>query len=274
MPEEDSEEHDTGVWTDQEMDSEQIRVLHKRFDANNDGKVSLNEILDFSKQARKDINAKRSKDEFSLMDENKDGKISVDEMTAFSFGAPLPDEVEMPAPSGAEAEEEKRIEKLKAVEKLKFKAADKDGDGFLTEDEALGVLYPEHHDEVLHVQTHHELKDRDKDGDGMLTYDEFWETDSEEPVDADSPETDLIKQQKEEFKMLDVDGSGKIDIEEYKKWQSGDFQITDAMKHLMVLADEDNDGYVTAAELDDARPSIANTMATGEFMQYLEHYEL
>jgi len=145
-------------------------------------------------------------------------------------------------------------------------------------------LYPEHHDEVLHVQTHHELKDRDKDGDGMLTYDEFWETDSEDskmleqdgriPVDADGPETDLIKQQKEEFKMLDVDGSGKIDIEEYKKWQSGDFQITDAMKHLMVLADEDNDGYVTAAELDDARPSIANTMATGEFMQYLEHYEL
>merc|ERR1719486_1725825 len=198
MPEEDSEEEDTGVWTDQEMDSEQIRVLHKRFDANNDGKVSLNEILDFSKQARKDINAKRSKDEFSLMDENKDGKISVDEMTAFSFGAPMPDDVEMPAPSGAEAE-----------------------------DEALGVLYPEHHDEVLHVQTHHELKDRDKDGDGMLTYDEFWETDSEDskmleqdgriPVDADSPETDLIKQQKEEFKMLDVDGSGKIDIEEYKK---------------------------------------------------------
>lgn len=259
-----------GVWTDQEMTGEQIRVLHRRFDTNNDGKVSLNEILDFSKKARKDIKKKSVKDDLAQMDENNDGKISVDELIGYLFGEPIPEGVEMPSPSSEEAEEERRTESLKAVEREKFKLADKDGDGFLAEDELLGVLNPDMHDGVLHVQTVWEIKDRDKDGDGMLSFGEFWEEDENSKDES----SEITKQQTEDFKNVDLDGNGKVDIEEYKKWHNGDYHTSDAFRHLMELADENRDGHLTADELDEARPSIANTQATSEIMQWLEHYEL
>jgi Ca2+-binding EF-hand superfamily protein len=259
------EEDDTQIKRGEKVSGEQIRVLHRRFDANSDGKVSLDEIMAFSEKARKDMNEKRSwlffDEEFDLMDFDKDGQITKNEFVQMSIGQPVSDDNLLPPP---EAEEEKKLEELKTVEGEKFKAADKDGDGYLTRDEARVALNPALDDGLMHLQTIQYLKERDTDGDGMLTYDEFW----------DSHDPDNLEQQKEDFKILDSDANGKIDVEEYKKWHTGDSHVPDAMRNLMGIADADSDGHLTAAELNKVRPSLANHKATLKFVQWMEHYEL
>merc|ERR1719487_1178789 len=116
---------------------------------------------------------------FENMDANKDGKISLEELLESNFGVPFP-EGEAPTPDAEQAAEDERIKKEKELEKEKFKLADKNGDGFLDKDELPAAFYPETHDGVLALTAAAALKSKDKDGDGELTPTEFWQNEGDD----------------------------------------------------------------------------------------------
>merc|ERR1712029_726564 len=99
---------------------------------------------------------------------------------------------------------------------------------------------------VLEVTAKATLNKKDTDKDGLLTPKEFvWDDPAE---GEDLPE--ISEDDQEEFLELDKDGSGKLDIEELKAWESGRFHTEESIKKLFEIADTDRDMHITAEELD------------------------
>jgi len=223
--------------------------------------------MKFNTEARSSIATKETASLFDGMDNDKDGKISMDELIEGTFGAPLPDEVELPASKDPEQiEEDAKNARDKVREEKKFHAADKNHDGFLDKDELVHVFYPETHPDVMSVSSAEELKHKDKNGDGELSPEEFWER-SEEGEDED-----ILKEQKADFEKLDTDKNGKLNLAELTRWESGQHHFEDAMTGLFEIADEDSDKHLTAQELDTARPVLANSPAISHFVEWHQHY--
>merc|ERR1712003_339569 len=112
------------------------------------------------------------------------------------------------------------------------------------------------------------LKQKDLDGDAMLTSKEFWEGDA-----VDGEDLSISEEEDKDFKSLDTDGNGKLDINELKAWESGRYHTSEAMKKLFDLADKNSDMHVTADELDAAREQIAGSDAQYHLMEWAEHNE-
>ena len=66
------------------------------------------------------------------------------------------------------------LEKTRALEKAKFKAADADGDDLLNLQEMASLFYLETSPAVLDVVVRDTLKLKDKNKDGVLNVKEFW----------------------------------------------------------------------------------------------------
>mmetsp|Transcript_131760 Transcript_131760/g.262926 ORF Transcript_131760/g.262926 Transcript_131760/m.262926 type:complete len:286 (-) Transcript_131760:293-1150(-) len=237
---------------------EQLQKMHSKMDADNNGKVSLNELLEFSHATRKHIAAKDIKTVFDEMDSDKDGKISLVELF---------NDIDKMAEHDDKGEHDDKDEasRRKAVEEEKFKAADADGDGFLSKVELPALFYPELHEGVLQIAAQSTLAEKDKDKDGLLTEKEFWE---------DHVEGELVGEATTDFRKLDKDGSGTLDLEELKAWESGHFHTTEALQKLVEAADKDHDLHLTSDEMAAAHSTIAGSDAHYHFMEWAEHHEL
>ncbi|CAE8586498.1 unnamed protein product [Polarella glacialis] len=240
------------------LTQDQFNKMHGLVDSNKDGKISLEELLKFSEATRKVIAGKDIMNVIEELDTNKDGQLSIQEIMAT-------DDVE------GEGDEDQKLEAANRVddEKRRFQIADVNRDGQLDQQELPALFYPETSDEMLNVVAESSLKSKDKDGDGLLTLMEFWEGDV-----AGSEDNTVADEEQAEFKALDKDGSGKLDVEELKAWESGRHHTEDAMRQLIRHTDKDGDAHITAAELGDARESISGTDAAYHFLEWAEHHEL
>merc|ERR1719333_1048455 len=118
------------------------------------------------------------------------------------------------------------------------------------------------------------LRQKDGDGDGVLSPKEFWRggVPADDALDQEAEELLVTDDEKEEFRKLDADHSGKLDVQELKAFESGRFQTEEAMKLLFELADADKDMHVTAEELGAAREQIADSEAHDPLVEWVEHY--
>lgn len=229
------------------LTSEQLTHIHSKMDADTDGKVTLAEAVHWAGSTN-DAGLRRDERliaEKSFLDENDqdgDGKISLAEF--------LPHEDE---------EQHAQEDGFRDDSEARFKAADRNADGFLQADEIKFVLHPELHDEVITLVTAATLKGMDSDSSGQLSLSEFNPTDepSLRPV----------------FAQLDKDGDGMLNVQELKKFESGLFNLESDMNSLFVAADVDNDGHLTAKELHDARPKLLDLEAHHHFENWV-HSEL
>mmetsp|Transcript_19454 Transcript_19454/g.61199 ORF Transcript_19454/g.61199 Transcript_19454/m.61199 type:complete len:236 (-) Transcript_19454:97-804(-) len=235
-----------------------MQGMHSKMDVNNDGKVSMAEVLRFSAEMRKQIAQKDVRTVLEEMDGDKDGKLSLPELLK-----------DMDQWGEGGEEEKKEAEGRKELEKQKFKAADANGDGLIEEKELPALFYPETHEGVLEITAKFALAQKDTNGDGMLTMKEFWEGDQ-----VEGEELSVSDEEKADFANLDKDGNKMLDVEELKVWESGHFHTEEAMKKLFDLADKDSDMHVTAEELGAAREQIAGSDAQYHLMEWAEHSEL
>merc|ERR1711920_694489 len=112
--------------------AEQLTKLHAKLDANGDGKVALKEIFDYASaadetKARADIDILLKE-----VDTSKDGKLSLEEHL-----------IDFASMKAENAEDAADLEREKALESEKFKAADLNGDHLLDKSELPALLYPE-----------------------------------------------------------------------------------------------------------------------------------
>lgn len=259
--EEDVETTDEAVSGDEgEMEpltSEQMLALHGHIDADKDGKLTLPEVVSYSRFMRQ-INAK--KDSLSVvdtLDHDKDGKVSLTEVLK-----------EMDSNIGEEGAHDKaEEERQKEMETARFKAADKNGDGLLDSEELPALFHPES-DAVLEITVAATLKSKDTDGNGELSPAEFWIAEGSDDEDH-SPDA-----KKADFAKLDLDKNGMLNLHELKAWDAGHFHDEEVMVRFFELADGDKDGMVTAAELEAIRELVAEEGAQDHLKEWVAHNEL
>lgn len=234
------------------LTSEQMRALHKKIDANGNGKVSLAEVTDFAQTIRRSMAEVELKDVLAVKDNDKDGKLSFTEF--------LGDPGKVP-----EREQNEKV--------IEFKSLDLNSDKYLDHDELASLFHHHTNDKVETTLTNVAMKDKDKNKDGVLSLEEFYahlQTEDEEEAPVEITEED-----KDIFNKLDIDGSKTLTLKELKAWESGSFQTEEAMKKLMEAADKDKDNSVTADEMDAARHDIANDIdydAQMHLTQWVDHH--
>jgi len=239
---------------------EQMKALSVKMDKNGDGKLSMQEIIDFWKVTRKAIAIAGIGEQLEEMDVNKDGKVSLEEFSK-------PDEN---PPEGASDAAEKVTEAaLAELEKEKFAVADVDKDGFLDEHELPHAVHPEIHDGLLTMMATNTLKSKDTNKDGELDAKEFWDVTEESPMEAEE-----WKEHQADFDKVDTDKSGKLSIKELLEWEGGTFHTRNAMEELFSIADDDKDGHLTADEIGAHAPDLSDSEATMHFSEWAEHHEL
>lgn len=236
----------------------QMHSVHKGIDANKDGKISMSEVMEFAAAMRKKVALNDVRNVMDEMDSNKDGKLDLKELL---------DDMEQWG-ENEEGSEEKDA-RLK-METQKFKLADADGNGYLTQQELPALFYPETHDGVLTVTAEATMKVKDKNGDGKLTLQEFWEGDTA----SEGESLPISDEEVADFAKLDINSDQLLDLDELKPWEAGTFHTQEAVKKLFSIADVDGDSLVSQKELGDAREKIATTDAQYHLMEWTEHIEL
>ncbi|XP_022338893.1 calumenin-B-like isoform X2 [Crassostrea virginica] len=131
----------------------------------------------------------------------------------------------------------------------RWKAADKDNDGFLSKEEFADFLHPEEAEHMRDIVVKETMEDIDKDKDGFISLEEYigdmWPDKNEE-------EPEWVKTERETFKTLrDKNGDGKMDLEEVKNWIiPPDYDHTEAeTRHLIHESDSDKDGKLSKDEI-------------------------
>jgi Ca2+-binding EF-hand superfamily protein len=232
------------------MDRSQIAAIHGKADANNDGKISISEVLTFAEQMQHGI-AKKAMDEvLQALDTDENGKLSLSEFRSSN---------EHPTATSPEHNYDQDLEVAT------FNAADTDGDGELNLGEMPGFFYPETNEAVLDVIVKEVLR-KDANGDGVLSASEFWQREEKE----------LSASNKKDFAQFDSDHSGGLSTAEIREWESGRFHMRESMQDLFDIADKDGDKHVTADELHAAQAGghLEDSDADYHMKTWVEHFDL
>lgn len=248
---EEEEDEKESAPEEDEFTAEQFEKLHAMMDADKNSKVSLDEILKFSNEQMTLAADKKGKDLIQELDKDKDGKVSAEEY--------LKDLTE-----AAKTMDADKIAIQRAEEEGKFSEVDENSDGMLTEQELIASVHPKN--TVKSTMDKH-----DKDGDEQLTMKEFLEEDDEDGEEKEARTFD--EDEVSMFKTLDKDGNGKLNMKELLVWESGHFQVEEAMVDLMKVADADNDKHVTMDEIIAAQEKDESN-ANFHFMDWIKHHEL
>jgi len=237
------------------LTDEHLQALHSKMDLDGSGGVSVDEALQYSDQMQKHFASQEAMNQLKDLDANKDGGVSLEEM--------LKDLEQWHEGDKGE----KGMVSQRSHQEEKFAHADNDKNGALDEQELSGFFNPEMHAGVLDVTAKETMYHRDVDKDGLLTPEEFWEGHGDQQA-AISPDEEA------DFKKLDKDNSGTLDLAELRAWESGQFHTREAFEKLMEIADKDHDGHTTSEELVAARSTLLGTDAYYRLLQWSEHHEL
>lgn len=217
------------------LSTEQLQELHKKMDANSNGKVSLSEVTDFAHQMRRAVAKLELDDVMKEKDKNKDNKLDFQEF------------LEDPG---------KHSEDRQAEMQTEFRELDVDGDKFLDHDELASLYHHHANEKVEHTLSKVAFADKDTNKDGKISLAEFYvhlqqegEDDDKEAISADD---------KDVFNKLDMDSSGSLTLNELTAWETGAYQAEDAVRKLFKLADKDKDSSITFAELDNAKQELSD----------------
>lgn len=224
------------------LSEEQIKAVFQKVDKDGDGKVTEADLRVFALAMRLKTAKNYHEEAFADFDRDKDGKVSLKEATMDTV---------ITEEGGEEV-----VGDHGGYTTVMFEAADKDGDGFLTKEEARGFTNIEHDPAVEAAVAKFEMKRNDKSGDGKLSYEEFLNMHGVEDVEEEvSDEIDqemkdqAKKERKDSFTFLDRNTDGFLDVEEMREYESGRHWEEQGLALLAGHADEDGDGSITLQEL-------------------------
>jgi len=246
---------------DGELNEEDLKGVHSKIDKNGDGKISLAEVLDYSHSMQKAMAAKQVAEYLDMMDKNQDGKVSLKEFVDPS------DESQEDAMEGLSDKEKEVERKSRELEVGKFKIADKNGDGFLDAAELPTAISPEMAEETLGLIGEHTLDRLDANKDGELDFKEF----ASEGTAGEALDKDAESELDQQFKKLDLDGNGKLNLKEVTRWESGDFQVTHAMDEFFTNADANKDDQLSLAEVNNNLKTLQMSDAGSHFSEWIQH---
>lgn len=220
------------------MTSSELAAIHKKIDANNDGNVTMAEIVSYAQLMRRVVATKELNTVIDSHDLNSDRKLDLNEFVGQLHKF---------------ATEKEGYDKMKDDKVAQFDELDKNKDGLVDADELPAMFHHNTNEKVETMLASMALRQKDSDGDGVLTPNEFWSHMYNEDHFKDGQ---ITANEQDEFNKLDIDGSGSLNVDEVRAWESGDYHTELAMKELFHVVDKDKDSKLSAKELLDARERI------------------
>jgi len=255
---------------DPTQDPRTMEAIHKKMDSNGDGRLSLNEVFEFSRLTLKHMAAESSGGSMEQYDTNKDGKVTWKEVTRSVFE-------DKPDTSGSGLDDEGKQWYMEQERKLKqhwqdrFEAADQDKDGKLDSKEIEYLHSPKESlpPHVLKALVMASVKHNDRNVDGKLDSKEYFSFMQSSEHEHEEVTEEITEKA---FAGLDVDGDGKLSVEELYRQESGEFDMTSAFKALFADADTDKDSLLSLDEFHKHMPLMTETPAASYIAKWMHHY--
>jgi len=242
---------DMGEGFDSSFTDEQVRALHGKMDIDGDGKLSFEETMTLIKIIEHAQAIKEAGMILESLDTSKDGKLSLEEHLAeFQDVAPV--------------DEDMAPEARKKAEAAKFESADRNKDGLLDKDE-FAVWSPQVHEETFAVWSKHQFQMKDKDSDGKLSVAEMWNA-------GGRPDNKIHEEEIEDFKKMESNGDGHLDMHEFKDYKSGVFNSKTTVQSMFEVADADKDGFLTADEMVNSNKQLFESDAQFHLREWATHH--
>lgn len=254
-----------------EQSKTRLAKLVPKIDKDGDGEITEEELknhIRFMQERYVTNDVLRTWKQYEF-DDLKDGKLL---WTAYR------ERVYGPADGEVEPEYAKMIDR----DEKRWKEADADSDGLISQKEYECFMHPEDCEHMKNTVVMETTLDIDKDGDGFVTMAEYI-SDMYRPDDyPDLPkgqEPDWVASEREMFKEhRDKDGDGKLDFDEMKAWITPDgFDHAEAeAHHLIHMADDDKDNKLSLDEILAHHDIFVGSQATdyGEQLQKHDPSEL
>lgn len=220
---EDDQDEEEQLSDEGEGHVERLKRVGTLADANNDTRLSAQELRQFAEGLRERKRWEHTDAALSNLDADGDGTISQDELSARLKA--------VGGNSGIASEE--------GIEARRFAAADQDADGVLNRDEFHSFAHPELGGEVLRVEAAYQFERFDQDKNRRISFEEF-KREAGAETDEDFSEDSV----REDFDIHDADGSGTLDLHEFERLIEGHKLLTQSIEKAIGAADMDGDGHI------------------------------
>lgn len=240
-----------------EESKERLGVIVDKIDANGDGEVSEQELIDWIKKAQSKYLEEEVQRQWEAQapaaSQDKD-HISWDDYQQTTYGF-VGDAADGEAES---ADYKKMIDR----DRRRWDAADQDKDGKLTRLEFSTFLHPEEAEHMRDIVVTETIEDIDADGDGKISVEEYI---GDMYDDTEGEEPEWVQHERETFKSVrDTNGDGYLDFEEVKAWimpDDYDHSVSES-QHLIHEADVNRDGVLSRQEILDKYDLFVGSQAT------------
>ncbi|XP_062592134.1 calumenin-B-like isoform X1 [Saccostrea cucullata] len=236
-----------------EESKERLGIIVGKIDKDGDGKITEQELKDWIQYVQK---------RYIITDTDrmwKDHDVEADKLSWASYKKRTYGSEDDPTDEDSSTFSYKdMIER----DERRWKAADKDGDGFLNKEEFADFLHPEEAEHMRDIVVKETMEDIDKDKDGFISLEEYiadiYDEEDDDPDTVQDEENlhagtpDWVQSEKDQFvNHRDKNMDGKLDAEEVKAWvipEDYDHSSAEAL-HLVNACDDDKDGKLSKDEI-------------------------
>jgi len=238
-----------------------LRTLAASHDNNKNGLIEENELHEWIMSSFAIVDHEEATERLAEDDKNNDGKVTLAEILEKQYGYSEEDieRFEKDVKADEDDEDAAEVHANIRAEMSKFKDADQDKDGMLNQDEYMAFYLPQNFAYMSEGEVDRVMSIVDSDKDGSVSLKEFLIHDSAE----DSVEEQRAVEETQ-FKDLDKDGDGKLSSEEMKPWVLTDNEsiAKEEVEHLLQEADKDGDKKLSIDEIIKAADEFATSSAT------------
>lgn len=168
-----------------------------------------------------------------------------------------------------------RTKKDPIRDERRWKHADANGDGLLTQQEFYHFIHPEESLVMKDLVVQETLDEIDTNKDGLIDLNEYVK-DMWTPSADEKSEPDWVESERATFASTrDANKDGMLDRAEIRTWIMPDesFHIQTETQHLMTEADADKDGILTREEILDKYDVFVGSQATDYGESLHKHHE-
>lgn len=220
-----------------EESKERLGYIVDKIDKNKDGKVTEDELQQWIQYVQKKYVMEDTERMWADHDKGDDNKVTWESYRKRTFGYEH------------EPDEDEQFSEMVTRDKRKFEQANQDRDSGLSKEEFAAFLHPEEYEHMKDIVVMETMEDIDKDKDGFISEEEYigdmWPNKDEE-------EPEWVKNERTQFSSFrDQNGDKKMDKDEVKHWilpPNYDHSQAEA-KHLIYESDADKDGVLTKEEI-------------------------
>ena len=213
-----------------------LKKVIKRMDTNKDGKVTKEELVAWLKKVvfKGAVLEAKKKGKIGPSDLNKDGKMSWDE---------LYEEMKAANRQASAADFQRQVD----LDKVKFRNADKNNDGFLDKKEYRFWISPDYFEGMEEYQIAKHVHEFDMNNDKQVSKNEYMQT-----VDGSKLSKEAVEGERKRFAALDTNHDGLVSSEEIApeslKYAVSSV-INDHADKMIKKGDTNGDGVLTKKEI-------------------------